>query len=228
MNNAHSRRPIAVARLAADTAAPVDEPGGSTATPAPPATEGLLRRIGEDFRWALADFVLSDVGGSKWVPRVARRMIFTAAGAKVQSAPGIRFVFAGQARNLTLGSGIYMNQRVFIEAVGPVSIGDDVIVRDDDAGCIHDESRTHAMGLTSHHPLDDAGAWQADAEGRPVSIGERVWIGARALILPGAVIESDVVIAAGAVVTGRCNSFGVYAGVPARRIRDYSGAQPQR
>ncbi len=44
---------------------------------------------------------------------------------------------------------------------------------------------------------------------------DRVWIGARATILPGAVIEDDVIVASGAVVTGRCLSGGVYGGVPA-------------
>ena len=40
------------------------------------------------------------------------------------------------------------------------------------------------MILTSHHPIDKFGEWQQAPQGRPVSIGERVWIGARAVILP--------------------------------------------
>jgi len=171
---------------------------------------GLLRRWGEDLRFAWRDFVFSGLGGSKWLPRTVRRGIFTMAGASVKSAPGAAFRFAGRPRNLTLGSSVYMNQSVFIEAIAPVTIGDDTAVG------------MEAMVLTSHHPLDDAGAWQVKAQGREVVIGDRVWIGARAIVLPGAVIESDVVIAAGAVVTGRCVAQGVYAGVPARRIRDYS------
>jgi acetyltransferase-like isoleucine patch superfamily enzyme len=39
-------------------------------------------------------------------------------------------------------------------------------------------------------------------------------------VLPGAVVESGCVVAAGAVVTGHCLADGVYAGVPARRLRD--------
>ena len=54
-----------------------------------------------------------------------------------------------------------------------------------------------------------------------MTIGDRVWLGARVLVLPGAVIEPDVVVAAGAVVAGRLESHGLYAGVPARRIRTY-------
>ncbi|MEG8036619.1 hypothetical protein QP157_15285 [Sphingomonas sp. LR61] len=43
---------------------------------------------------------------------------------------------------------------------------------------------------------------------------------------PAPHIEHDVVVAAGAVVTGRLLAHGVYAGVPAKRIRDLAGADP--
>ncbi|MFS2032370.1 DapH/DapD/GlmU-related protein, partial [Curtobacterium sp. CT11-45] len=67
--------------------------------------------------------------------------------------------------------------------------------------------------MTSHHEIGDDGAWSETASGRSVDIGERVWIGGRAVVLPGTVIEDDVVVAAGAVVRGRLTSHGVYAGV---------------
>jgi acetyltransferase-like isoleucine patch superfamily enzyme len=54
----------------------------------------------------------------------------------------------------------------------------------------------------------------------PIAVGNGVWIGARVTILPGAVIEDGCIIAAGAVVTGRCLAHGLYAGVPARRVKD--------
>jgi maltose O-acetyltransferase len=104
---------------------------------------------------------------------------------------------------------VYFNRRVFVEAIVPVTIGDECAFG------------METMILTSHHPFDRYGKWQHEAVGRPVVIGDKVWVGARAIILPGAVVESDVIIAAGAVVTGRCASHGVYAGVPARRIRDF-------
>jgi sugar O-acyltransferase (sialic acid O-acetyltransferase NeuD family) len=52
-----------------------------------------------------------------------------------------------------------------------------------------------------------------------VRIGARVLVGAGANILPGIRIADDVVIGAGAVVTGNIEAAGVYAGVPARRVR---------
>ncbi|WP_206429439.1 acyltransferase [Clostridium transplantifaecale] len=55
-----------------------------------------------------------------------------------------------------------------------------------------------------------------------VSIGDRCWISGNVTILPGVTVEDGCVIASGAVVTKDCTAFGVYAGVPARRIGERS------
>lgn len=52
-----------------------------------------------------------------------------------------------------------------------------------------------------------------------VRIGARVLVGAGAQVLPGVQVADDVVIGAGAVVCDSIALPGVYAGVPARRIR---------
>jgi acetyltransferase-like isoleucine patch superfamily enzyme len=60
-----------------------------------------------------------------------------------------------------------------------------------------------------------------------IVIEDDVWVGANATVLDGAHISAGCVIAAGAVVKGRTEPFGVYAGVPARLIgmRGQAGAQ---
>ncbi|NDY92602.1 acyltransferase [Ideonella livida] len=61
----------------------------------------------------------------------------------------------------------------------------------------------------------------------PVRIGRNVFLGARVTVLPGAVIEDGVVVAAHAVVRGRLASGWVYGGVPAQplhRLRADQGA----
>lgn len=55
---------------------------------------------------------------------------------------------------------------------------------------------------------------------RSTTIGNRVSIGTNATIMPVEICD-DVVIGAGAVVTRAISDPGVYAGVPARRIRDF-------
>jgi sugar O-acyltransferase (sialic acid O-acetyltransferase NeuD family) len=57
------------------------------------------------------------------------------------------------------------------------------------------------------------------ALGGNARIGRRVLVGAGAQVLPGVRIADDVVIGAGAVVRGDVEAAGVYAGVPARRVR---------
>jgi acetyltransferase-like isoleucine patch superfamily enzyme len=54
----------------------------------------------------------------------------------------------------------------------------------------------------------------------PVRIGDDVWIGARAVILPGVTVGDHAVIGAGAVVREDVPAWAIVAGVPAKVIRD--------
>jgi len=55
---------------------------------------------------------------------------------------------------------------------------------------------------------------------RPVTIGDRVWIGSRATILKGVTIGDGAVVAAGAVVSKDVPPRTLVAGVPARVVRE--------
>ena len=54
--------------------------------------------------------------------------------------------------------------------------------------------------------------------GGDVIIGDRVWIGYGALVMPGITIGEGAVVAAGAVVTKDVEPFTIVAGVPAKPI----------
>ena len=54
--------------------------------------------------------------------------------------------------------------------------------------------------------------------GGDVTIGDRVWIGYRAIVLPGITIGEGAVVGAGAVVTKDVEPFAIVAGNPARNI----------
>lgn len=189
-------------------AVPVVPPASSI--PGAPSLGQLLR---EDAAQAREHFVLTAVLGSPFLPRVLRRLLLQAAGARAESSPGTGFALTGDPRNLTVARGVFFNRSVTVEATAPVTIGANSAIG------------MQVLITTSHHAIDDEGRWSDTATGRPVVIEERVWIGGRATILPGAHIEHDVVVAAGAVVTGRLLAHGVYAGVPAKRIRDLAGAE---
>ncbi len=52
-----------------------------------------------------------------------------------------------------------------------------------------------------------------------INIGNDVWIGANCTILDGVTIGDGAIIAAGAVVTKDVESFGIYGGIPAKKIK---------
>lgn len=54
---------------------------------------------------------------------------------------------------------------------------------------------------------------------KPIIIGNNVFIGYGALILPGVKIGDNVVVGAGSIVSRDLQSNAVYAGVPAKRIK---------
>jgi acetyltransferase-like isoleucine patch superfamily enzyme len=53
-----------------------------------------------------------------------------------------------------------------------------------------------------------------------VVIGDNVFIGANSCVLPGSVVGSNVVVAAGSVVKGTLESNCIYGGVPCRKLRE--------
>jgi acetyltransferase-like isoleucine patch superfamily enzyme len=58
----------------------------------------------------------------------------------------------------------------------------------------------------------------------PVEIGSGSWIGTGAVILPGARIGRNVVVAAGSVVRGEVPDYSVVAGAPAKVVRNWTDA----
>ena len=73
---------------------------------------------------------------------------------------------------------------------------------------------------TVNHPITPKGRREHLGIGKPVTIGNDVWIGGNCTILPGVTIGNNVVIAAGAVVTKDVPDNCVVGGVPAKKIRD--------
>jgi maltose O-acetyltransferase len=73
---------------------------------------------------------------------------------------------------------------------------------------------------TSSHRRGDTNSRAGPVILAPLVVAHGCWIGARAMLLPGVKVAEGCVVAAGAVVTKDCLPHGLYAGVPARRIRD--------
>jgi acetyltransferase-like isoleucine patch superfamily enzyme len=165
--------------------------------------------LGRDAGIAFRNFYLNGVAGSFLVPAVVRKFLYRAAGMRVDSrlvSPHCRI--DGSPRNIGIGASTYVNVGCYFEGVGAIAVGKDCALG------------MQVMVITSDHPRLQGGGWNPDAKGKAVIVGDRVWIGARATILPGVTVGDDVIIAAGAIVTRDCAAEGMYAGAPARRIRD--------
>lgn len=113
---------------------------------------------------------------------------------------------------LTLGPRTFVNYGCSFAATERVSIGADCLfgpyvnITDNDFHDLTDRTR--------------------QPEPQPVTIGDSVWIGTRALILPGVTIGDGAVIGAGSVVTKDVPPNGVVAGNPARLLRTLEPASP--
>lgn len=91
--------------------------------------------------------------------------------------------------------------------VCPIRIGDNCML----APCVHI--------YTATHPIDPVARNSGAELGKPVTIGNNVWIGGRAVINHGVTIGDNVVVASGAVVTKDVPNNVVVGGNPARIIK---------
>nr|WP_246298615.1 DapH/DapD/GlmU-related protein [Nocardioides panaciterrulae] len=73
---------------------------------------------------------------------------------------------------------------------------------------------------TATHEIGPASRRAGEQVKADITVGDGVWIGAGAQVMPGVTIGDGCVIAAGTVVVRDCAPHGMYAGVPARRVRD--------
>jgi maltose O-acetyltransferase len=77
---------------------------------------------------------------------------------------------------------------------------------------------------TADHPRDPTVRRTGVEFGRPIRIGQDVWIGGAAIILPGVTIGDNAVIGAGSVVTRDVPADSTARGNPARITAKGSGA----
>ena len=112
--------------------------------------------------------------------------------------------FCDYGYNIRVGTNTFMNFNCVILDVLPVRIGDDCQIG------------PAVQIYTADHPLDPEQRRSGLESGRPVVIGNNVWIGGAAIILPGVTIGDNAVVGAGSVVTRDVPAGVVVVGNPAR------------
>lgn len=106
---------------------------------------------------------------------------------------------------IIIGNGNYFNRNVMIDACGLVEIGDNNMFGPD----VYITDSNHAYGT-------EFSSKQTPMDRGHVKIGNRCWIGAKAVILKDVELGDSCVVGAGAVVTRSIAPGAVVAGVPAR------------
>ena len=141
------------------------------------------------------------------VPSRVRARLYRWGGIDVQTTfLSARCYFSGN--RVTIGERSFVNGGCYFENHGAITIGCGVSLGMEVMLC----ASTHELG----GPDQRAGK----PIGLPIRIEDGCWIGTRAVILPGVTIGAGCVVAAGAVVSRDCAPHGLYAGTPARRVKD--------
>lgn len=148
---------------------------------------------------------------------VVNRFVPTAVRGKLLEQVGFQIgegtTFLGQPRitggaqlphNLIIGRECVIEMGVTFDLEERITLGDRVTLGH------------QVMILTSTHELGPPQHRAGNVTRSPVTIGDGVWIGTRAIILPGVTIGAGAVIAAGALVNKNVEPNTRVAGTPAR------------
>lgn len=110
--------------------------------------------------------------------------------------------------NIHVGESFYANFDCVILDVCPVTIGRNCLVG----------PGVHVY--TATHPLDPSERAEGLEYGKPVTVGDDVWIGGRAVLNPGVTVGDDSVIGSGSVVTEDVPANVVVQGNPATVVKE--------
>lgn len=105
---------------------------------------------------------------------------------------------------ISIGNHTCIGGHCFLDGRGTLEIGDNVNIS------------SHTQMITGSHLVDSP---TFEDSYKPIKIGDRAWIGTRAIVLSGVTIGEGAVIGAGAVVTKDVPPYTVVGGVPAKPIR---------
>jgi acetyltransferase-like isoleucine patch superfamily enzyme len=165
-------------------------------------------RIGHGTRLA---FPQGTVFGEPWIHLGDHCVI----GEQVTLTAGLMpDLYLGEEPILILGDGVVLGRGSHIIADAKVTIGSDTYC----GPYVYITSTNHSYD----DPRQPVGKQWPRME--PVEIGPGCWLGTGAVVLPGARLGRNVVVAAGAVVRGEVPDHSVVAGAPARVVRSWDPA----
>ncbi|PSU95984.1 acetyltransferase [Photobacterium leiognathi subsp. mandapamensis] len=123
-----------------------------------------------------------------------------------------RYVVFKNIENFIIGNNVSIHDFCYIDAKGKIIIEDNVSIAHSCSIISFEHGYSDVNIPIKYNPLIL----------KPIVIKSDVWVGAGVRILSGAEIESRCIIAASSVVKGHVKGKSVFAGVPARFIKDIS------
>ena len=159
-------------------------------------------------RFLPATNIAGGIGGIfhvRFIRRIICKGLFKTAGMNINIERGAIF---GDGSLVEIGDNSGLGVNCFLD--GPCKIGNNVMMGPD------------VIILTSNHRFDNIDIpmiLQGNTPSKPVLINDDVWIGARAIILPGVTVGKGSVVGAGAVMTKDVPRYVIVAGNPAKIIR---------
>ncbi len=165
-----------------------------------------VRRSVNSLYWHWYDFIDFGAEIAGLIPSHTFRLWFyrhilkVSIGSHTSIHRGCRFY---NPSGVSLGNNIIINRNVLLDGRMGLHVGDNTSI-----------SEGSKIFTLEHDP----NSVDFESRGGKVSIGDRVFIGASALMLPGVSIGEGAVVAAGAIVTEDVAPYNIVAGVPARVI----------
>ncbi len=133
-----------------------------------------------------------------------RHLVFKLAGVKIGRGStihmGCRFF---EPKNVKIGEDTKIGENAFLDGRDLLEIGN------------HVDIASQVLIYNSEHNINDPFFRAVNAK---VKIEDYVFVGPRAIILPGVKIGKGAVVAAGAVVTKDVDDYKIVAGIPAKVI----------
>lgn len=124
--------------------------------------------------------------------------------------------YCDYGKNIEVGKNFFANYNCTILDVAKVKIGDNC------------QMAPNVAIYTAGHPIHPATRNSLYEYGKPVTIGDNVWIGGNTVLCPGVHVGSNVVIGAGSVVTKDLPDWCIAAGNPCRVIRKITDADKRK
>ncbi len=142
-----------------------------------------------------------------------RHVLFVLSGLRMGAGStihmGVRFF---DPRGVSIGEDTIVGFGTFLDGRKEIKIGD------------HVDIASEVMIYNSEHDLDSD---EFTAREEAVEIGDYVFIGPRAIIMPGVKIGKGAVVAGGAVVTKDVPDFAIVGGIPAKVIGERKNKNPK-